>query len=138
MSRINEHKVWIKYSDEYTAYLIMRKLFLYTDFTHLVIIPDDLIVTPSQFEKLKRNAELGNYPVLSGTCAVDSTDPNRLATRTDDKVLADKPNPDISDIRQVFAEGFACCFLRRDVVEKIWFNCEVSFDLYLARECKKR
>lgn len=140
IDKIKQSKLWVKYVDEYTAYYIIREMFLEYDFSHLCIIPDDLIVTPEQFEKLKLEAE--NYPVLSGTFPIYSDDPTTLVTIMNSSRITKEGQRtklgEYNDIQKVYFEGFACCFITRDVIKKIRFDCEYGFDKYFADQCKEK
>lgn len=124
--KIDDDKLWVKYYDEYTAYRYIRQFFLkHKEYTHLCLLPDDLIVKVEQYEKLRDNAE--GFHVLSGVFNSDFLNQNKLTHYPE----GDK------DIIQVEAEGFGCCFIRRDVIEKITFDARASFDLLFAAKCKQ-
>ena len=131
-------KIWIKYMEpEKKAYDLIRNYFLAnSEYTHLVILPDDLIVTVAQFKSLMKSVQDFDYPVLGGVANIDAT-PNgmnffsmsfnmihadrnkrfaKLVTKTELDELAK------GGIVRVLWSGFPCMFIRRDVVEKIEFN----------------
>lgn len=133
MAWINDDKVWIKYYDEYTAYKYIRMFFLkHEEYTHLCIIPDDLIVKREQFNKLKEGIQ--DHFIFSGVCNTDYHRQDVLACRQNGKNLS---ATDQNGIQKVEFEGFSCCFIRRDVVEKIVLDGEGGFDNILAKECRE-
>lgn len=55
--------------DELHAYNSGREYFLKRpEYTHLAILPDDLLVDVSHIDTLVNDLKQGNYPVLSGVC----------------------------------------------------------------------
>ena len=63
--KIKCDKLHVNYYVQYVAYPLARIEFLKrNEYTHLVIVTDDLIVTPRDFEILKTDAE--KYDVVSG------------------------------------------------------------------------
>ena len=66
-AHIEAEKLWVKYHAEEDAYKVARDYFLDNKrFTHLVILPDDLIITPIDFKLLKDDSY--DYDVISGYC----------------------------------------------------------------------
>jgi hypothetical protein len=66
-AKIECDKLWLKYYNEDDAYRMAREWFLKNEqYTHLVILPDDLIITQSNFDTLLDDAEY--YEVVSGWC----------------------------------------------------------------------
>ena len=66
-SKIKGDKLWLKYHNEDDAYRLGRDWFLqHTQYTHFVILPDDLIVTQEHFDRLSEDAK--EYDVISGWC----------------------------------------------------------------------
>ena len=59
-------KLWVKYYPQYEAYAVARWTFLNNpnNYTHLVILPDDLIVEQKQIEKLLEHPD----DIMSGWC----------------------------------------------------------------------
>jgi len=54
---------------------IARDFFLdHEEYTHLIIQPQDLLVTKKDYSDLLNNVEKYDYPVLSGVCNVDRPD----------------------------------------------------------------
>lgn len=117
-----------KYYNEKQAYKFLRDYFMdHPEYTHMVILPDDLIILPIQFERLRGNAS--KYPVLGGffnrnwqdrnlwSCIVEGRNPPAWMTlgEIEQEVFAHGDNP-ILPVRQDY---FGCTFIRRDVVEKV-------------------
>lgn len=126
--KIDDDKLWVKYYDEYTAYKYIRQFFLkHKEYTHLCLLPDDLIVRVEQYEKLKEQVHLCSYPVFSGVFNSDYLNQDFLTHYPVDG----------NNIKQVEAEGFGCCFICREVVENIPFDARASFDIYFSKECKR-
>jgi len=75
--KINLDKYWVKYyHPEILAYQELRRFFLeHAEYTHLIILPDDLIVSADDVDTLighvKKNPEL---LIVSGFCNIDVTD----------------------------------------------------------------
>jgi hypothetical protein len=67
VDKIECDKLFVKYHPEEEAYNVARTWFLLnTDYTHLAILPDDLLVTQKDFQYLNHDAETHN--VVSGWC----------------------------------------------------------------------
>lgn len=65
-------RLYAKYFVEREAYYHLRSFFLQNEeYTHLVLIPDDLVFTMEDVEQLKADLAAFDYPVLSGICNVD-------------------------------------------------------------------
>jgi len=129
-------KLWIKNIDEIWAYRIMRNWFLRnTEYTHLAISPDDMLVTPKKVQRLIDGIEKYDFPVLSGWCN------NVGRGKGSDKVSVTRnvPVPIIgqlsynnyteTEMRNSFDDyiqcgfsGFAFQIIRRDIIEKIEFS----------------
>jgi len=143
-------RLWAKYYTELYAYQHIRNFFLKeTDYTHLVIVPDDLIITPGAFRLLKKDLEeeKQDYPVLAAVCNAKYGD-DRVTCR-DTIGGAFITNEQLDDIRidqgghpiiRVRHEGFAMPFIRRDVVEKIPFGVmyTTAVDHYFSICCYKK
>jgi hypothetical protein len=60
-------KLWIKNMNQIDAYNQLRKWFLeHKEYTHLVILLDDVLITQEEFDILRRDVEEGDYPVIGG------------------------------------------------------------------------
>ena len=72
--KINVDKLIVKYMPEQEAYNIIRERFLkYTEYTHLAIVPDDLIVEPQHWDQLVADLKEYDYPVACGVCNLDNS-----------------------------------------------------------------
>ena len=142
-------RLWAKYYQEPSAYQNIRNYFLkHTDYTHLVICPDDLLITPQAFNVLKNDLEeeSKDYPVLAGICnskygassvACRDTLGGRFITDEElDEVRRDQGGSPIVKVRH---EGFALSFIRRDIVEKIEFGAiyTTGIDYHFSLMCYK-
>lgn len=135
------------------VYLRMRNLFLYDErfkqYTHLVIAPDDLIVTNDHIETLVKDLEEFDYPVLSGVCNVDTGAQRDKAAicirnlpnnRWDDGTHVNHEDVRFYDwasfeeldkcpkITKVLFSGFPLFFIRRDIVEQIEFETDYEWN----------
>ncbi len=82
-----DDKLWCKYyKPEILAYNIIQEQFLDSDYTHIVIIPDDLLVNREDYEILKQDMEKYPEDVVSGYCNVDTTQFKDYANITYDVV----------------------------------------------------
>lgn len=71
---IHADKLWIKYyKPEIDAYVIMQREFLASEYTHLVIIPDDLVVGLEVWNKFMTDIEFFPNDIISGYCNLDRT-----------------------------------------------------------------
>jgi hypothetical protein len=138
INKLPTDKFWAKYYNEKDAYQIIRDFFLASpEYDYLCICPDDLIVTPRDYEILTKDIEEFDFPVLAGICNMtyDSKeyltasvlDPHRRFTH--EELFSGEP------IKQVEFDGFAFSFIRRDVAEEIEFKGESRFDYQFALEC---
>lgn len=65
-------RVYAKYFVEREAYWHLRNFFLqHPEYTHMIIIPDDLVFTPQDVKSLYHDLREYDYPILSGICNVD-------------------------------------------------------------------
>ncbi|MDR4491376.1 MAG: hypothetical protein R2685_10825 [Candidatus Nitrosocosmicus sp.] len=134
-------KLWMKENfDEVQAYTILRNYFLeHKEYTHFVILPDDLLVPLSTLEKLIDDLKKKDYPVLSGICnfnsekfksyevdtAVDANHKNGM----DYLLQNEAPHRDhfvksgqLKGIKKVLFSGFPITFIKREILEKIDFS----------------
>lgn len=140
-------KLWMKENfDEVQAYTVLRNYFLqHKEYTHFVILPDDLLVPISTFDKLISDLKKKDYAVLSGICNFNcetigtkdrpgsydrqlAVDANHIKG-TEHLLEREVPHPDhyvkagqFKGIKRVSFSGFAVAFIRRDVIEKIGFD----------------
>jgi hypothetical protein len=150
-AKINCDKLWIKYYNQDDAYRIAREWFLTNkQYTHLVILPDDLIVTQNDFDVLCEDAN--NFNVVSGWCrntirliedwkgppeteetadsniSINSLPPDPPYTSTYNryhftsiKEIQEKISYGITFVRVKFS-GFPLQFISRVVVEQVPFR----------------
>lgn len=138
-------KLWVCYYNSYEARQIIKDYFLkYDEYTHLVILPDDMIVNQSAIDLLINNLEDGqNYQVLVGCCNVDNKEnrdklnvslqvihPKRVDgtyyynfITVFDTHLIGRPQP-----TRVYYQGDAFLILRRDVVDKLSFDTDYKLN----------
>lgn len=69
-------KLYAKYFIEREAYWHLRNFFLHADqeYTHMILAPDDLVITPEDYNQLVEDIKKYNYPIISGICNVDQQD----------------------------------------------------------------
>lgn len=133
--KINEDMLIVKHYQEYDAYQIIRNFFLeHTEYTHLAICPDDLIVTQKDVNILKRDIKKHDYAVITGLCNVEHGDdscynvivsdlPNLIHRQRSWRGFA-KEGELTETITKVLFAGFALEIIRRDVIEMIDFDSE--------------
>jgi hypothetical protein len=138
-AKLEIDKLWVKYHPPISSWSTASRLFTeddrFKEYTHLVILPDDLIITNEHLEMLINDIVKKDYPVLSGTCNVDISKQNK------GKYAVCLELPPIADIRadyykwmieedrqkllqhnsihKVKHAGFPLMFIRRDIAEKI-------------------
>jgi len=85
LGKIQCDKLIMEYYPQEEAYFESRKWFLeHKEYTHFIIIPDDLVVTPEVFDLI---AYAPDFPSISGWC-------NNTALKTENKVPFDAPDVD--------------------------------------------
>lgn len=133
-------RLYAKYYPELKAYQLLREYFLdHEEYTHLVICPDDLVIEKKHIDALIEDLQKSDYPVLSGVCNVDQGDNKDLLNITYNLPHPKRTVPKKNVIGwrhyhwvhkntvfntsliDVLFSGFACMFLRRDVVSKYKF-----------------
>ena len=154
--------------DEIHAYQTIRNYFLeHTEYTHLAIMPDDLLVDVKHADKLVEDLTKNDYPVISGisnfacttkrffnnmTCIeygkIDALIQLQKTGRYDyfkhimsreryDKIRAEMKDSDNRIIRVIFS-AFPFTIIRRDVVEKIEFGMNLmGVDTVFFQSCIK-
>ena len=145
-----------KYKMPLDAYQSARKFFLeHKEYTHIVVMADDLEVRPENIEQLKKDIIEYDYKVIGGICNIDESQPTvyniqpvgsdysqdhaparRGSWYSDEE---DVPLPD-ENIFEVGFNGFALLFVERSVFEKCSFEGaangkQSNFDWQLNREC---
>jgi hypothetical protein len=66
VSKIKVDKLYVKFHAEEEAYRKARDWFLSHDYTHFIILPDDLLITQADLDQLVEDAK--SYDVISGYC----------------------------------------------------------------------
>lgn len=148
-------KLWMKENfNELEAYQVLRNYFLENkEYTHLVIMPDDLFLNLDAFYKLIHDLQKRDYPVLSGICNLTCekfnsyntdivVDYNHQAGR-EWLMMNEIPNVEHypqtdkhKGIKKVAFAGFPLTFIRRDIVEKIPFNSRgLGIDSHFSVDC---
>lgn len=83
-------KLWIKYyKPEIAAYDVMHEEFLKGNYTHLVIIPDDLVVPLDIYLQFLQDIHEFPLDIISGYCNLDTTY-NVGYTNISRKIVSDK------------------------------------------------
>jgi hypothetical protein len=74
-AKLPADKLFVKYMYEQPAYETIREFFLtHTEYTHLAILPDDLLVTPEHYYQLVDDIERYNFDVVCGVCNLDKSE----------------------------------------------------------------
>lgn len=143
-----------KYRQPSTAYQNAKKYFLNSDYTHLVVCPDDLEVTNEAIEQLMEDVKKYDYPIIAGMCNIDESQPNTYNIqrvgcdysinhpRVNKGAWYETDNLPNENIFEVGFAGFACEMISREVMEKVSFfgssnNGESNMDWQFTRECNK-
>ena len=138
IDKLRVDKLWLKYQRELDAYTKMREYFLkHKQYTHLIPVPDDLIVKQYDLTRLLTAIRRRDYPVISGICNIDSKPENKGKYNICDVRHLPSVEPHLRQyvwmttrsklIRKgqpfrVSFMGFALPAIRRDVIEKIPFR----------------
>ena len=131
------------------AYEKLRDWFiLHTEYTHLVLLIDDVLITQNEFDTLRADLEQNEYPVLAGIgnihyqrleeyspCldilpGLDAASYHWLTKAQLDDFLSKGEY-----IKLAKFEGFSLPFISRSVVEQIPFRGPDSMDTYFAIDC---
>ncbi len=153
IKEIEGDKLNINYFPQHIAYPLARIEFLKREeYTHFVLLTDDLIVTPKDYETLKDECE--NYDVISGwgnnwlygpwaeySSVSFTMPPNPPSGGT----IEDYNFATIKDLEAIFVndpilevphQGTMLTFLKREVVEKIPFrhDCGCCVDALLSHD----
>ena len=141
-------KLWIKYFPQDEAYKKAREFFLQSDYTHFMILPDDLIMTQKDVDAIINYEE--SYDSISGWCNnngrddtnIDTNisaflppDPPRTATYEgyrwykiaqieSESLLSKVENSD--GIIPVLHQGFALSRLSRRLIEQVPFRTDAG------------
>jgi len=150
--KLNEDKLWIKYYIQLEAYRVMRQEFLNKDYTHLCILPDDLLVLPKDLETLVSDIKKSDPPVISGMCNIDYRPehkglvnvckdylPEAVNHPQDFKWLTlDSEIVKSGKVTRVVYAGFPLTIIRRDIIESIPFTAVPGgccVDVMFYRDC---
>lgn len=155
-------KLWVKYFRESDAYKIIQDYFLEhkEEYTHLIISPDDLVVTDKDYQALVKTIhDFGGpekIPVLAGVCNIHNTPGyvTQLAICIDHVIhpqrrrrhyiWSDMRHPNWREkgydklrLLEVKFSGFAFQFIRRDIVEKIGLQGDLQYNGFYrdAQDC---
>jgi hypothetical protein len=150
VSRLSNYdRYWVKYTPEVDAYAKARKFFLENNYSHFVILPDDLVVTPKQIDSLIQDINEKDYEVISGITNVDIRQVNygkycvsRQLPRIE--VLTEQSYDWFTEyerqsylnfhkmpILRVKHIGFPLTFIRRDIVKKLQFKALAKYNCCL-------
>jgi len=138
MSKIPYDRLYLRYMESDDAFKLMRKKVLeqYKDYTHIVIVTNDVIVEPKHMEMLERTIRQNlHYPVISGVFNLDLTpygqsvwnitfnraheDQDKREYHWIKKSDFPKDEPGYVNLLQVKFAGFPLMAIRRDVFEEI-------------------
>lgn len=94
----NIDKLWIKYTPSQTAYPLIESEFLSNpnNYTHLIILPDDLVVEPEKLQYLINDytnaltEEERDNTILTGFCNVDVKSNNDKANICTERVIVNR------------------------------------------------
>lgn len=117
----------VRFVAEFHAYKKAREFFMeHKEYTHLVIATDDIVVQPRHVEKLQKDLEEHDFPVLSGYMNVDQNDTQNMnicykigmkqRRIRQYKWIQKDDLPDEMFIDVEFA-GFGLTAIRRDIIE---------------------
>ena len=156
IAKVKVDKLWINYYPQHLAYTLARYEFLRRkEYTHFIIMTDDLVITPRDYEILKN--ECDKYDVISGwsnnwicgpwaeySSVSFKLPPNPPSLGTIEgydfaKIITlevmKEANPD-KPIIPVIHEGTMLTFLKREIVEKSPFrhDCGCCIDSLLSHD----
>lgn len=139
-------KLWIKYFPQDEAYIKAREFFLQSDYTHFMILPDDLIVTQEDVDAIVNSDE--SYDSISGWCNNNGRDDTNIDTNISAFLPPDPPRAatyegyrwfkiayiesllskvkDSDVIIPVLHQGFALSRLSRRLVEQVPFRTDAG------------
>lgn len=132
-------KLWLKYIPMEEARNTARQYFLEHEYTHFVILTDDLITTPEVLQTLEDDVKTGHFDIISGWCNGNTT----FGKDDTDFSFSEPPNPpsdgtykkykivsinlanaikSFQNIIPVVYQGFNPSFISRRIVEQIPFR----------------
>lgn len=100
-------------------------------YTHLILVPNDLVVNRQAYNKLMKNIEAFDYPVISGVCNVDLNTWKDYLNITKNLPMLDykkrvykwiSKNRYPNMIIQIPFAGFPMMVIKREVLEKTRIN----------------
>lgn len=154
---IHHDKFIVKHKPQKEAYAEAKEVFLeHKEYTHLVICPDDLVLTEEEVESLLDDALIEEFRVVDGICNLDESDPDTWSIQPEGcKLTGNKPDvhhgawymtdkkPKLPDEMwiKVGHSGCACRVINRETFEKLSFtganNGEGWFDYQMSKELKE-
>lgn len=139
-------KLWIKYFPQDEAYKKAREFFLQSNHTHLIILPDDLIVTQADVNAIVNHDE--SYDSISGWCNNNGREDTNIDTNISAFLPPDPPRTATYEgyrwykiaqfesvlckienygfIIPVLHQGFALSRLSRRLVEQVPFRTDAG------------
>lgn len=143
----------VKNTPQLEAYTRLRNYFVNRpEYTHICMIPDDLIVPTDRLTELWRICQDKSYDILSGYCNIDETQPNTYNLQnyvyesegppvSKGNWLEDKDIPDLQEFQVEFS-GFPCMIISREVLTRVsWVGANKenngNFDWRFCYDAKK-
>jgi len=130
-------KLILKYMAYPWPHDLAREFFLqHEEYTHLIIHPQDLVVTKEDYFKLYNDIRKYNFPVLSGVCNVSNHGKFKALWSISKKLpslIHNKryyefmPMGEGLGIIDVKFQGFIFCFIKRNVIERTTINGDYIF-----------
>lgn len=148
--------LWVKYYPAPKSYNIGVKYFLDSDYTHFVMVPDDVVLNEKSWDLLVKNAP--NHNVISGVC--NQTCANHTKINQTNICFDEMPDPSVISLeqieklwvtfdklgtsekpRKVIFAGFPVTFIKREIVKKLGTftgdklgqNIDVAFSEFLLQ-----
>lgn len=154
--KIKIEKLWVKYYQEKEAYTIIQDYFLdHKQYTHLVIAPDDLVVTREAFDRIRHWSVKYRLQVIAGICNLSWQERDKFSCCQSVSGFRFATEEDFDNHRwydgryrqliEVGHEGFACSCIRRDVFENYNIRLDdgmnddksAHFDWAFSLKCNK-
>lgn len=147
MEKISLDKYWVKYYSEPEAYDKIRSFFLeHDEYTHMILLPDDLISSSMAINHLMVDATVYECPVVSGISNIDYQRRDiynvrrSFGTAPEDYFINKMNWHEIIEregiVIRVKSTNFTCYVIRRDVVEKIPFKHPAP-DSEFDKDCER-
>lgn len=154
LDKIPQDKIIAKYYREGTALRILRDYFLrHKEYTHMVMAPDDLVITKSGFDKLLEDVDKYRFAYLGGLCNLRWGDLRYAVGMFYDGMtinygwlnktgVKEQVKEQGWHIIQVGFNGWICGFIERSIVEKVpfrgWDGIESAYDSAFTEDCYHR